>query len=608
MQKLKFEWLLGPLVCLLLIALILLVERTGVRYDQTLAHTAFLPKGFPYAEVAVGDAECALLYDSQSVGSIKCKDNISFTLKSMRIVYDAVDVSSEAYPEMTDYRTVVVALQNYDTIASHIFDLCNWVKAGGAVLFAMSPEYTPTFEAIYPKLGIQYGEMTYGSQKGLRFKTDLLPGANGIEFGTEAIDGNGLVIRLADDCRLHIVTSDEKQMPLLWERDYGSGKFVVYNNDILANKEARGVVAAAYSLLEDACVYPVINASMFFIDDFPAPIPEGYHDLIREQYGRNITSFYKNVWWPDMLELSKKYGLKYTGLLVETYTDIVEQPFIAEQNVENFKYFGAMLIKNGGELGLHGYNHMPLCLENFDYKGYFDYNKWPDQEQMTLAMKELVRFGTDLFPENRFVTYVPPSNILSDAGRSMIARGFPQIKVISGTYLGENFEMEQEFCVSEDGIINVPRIVAGCEITPYMRWIAFNEVGFHYVNSHFMHPDDVLDDERGAQKGWAYLRGKFEEYTDWLENAAPGLRNLTARQGAGAVERYDQLIVNRQYDEGKINITLGGFYDEAWLMMRLNKGVPDKVEGGKIEQVAENLYIIHAMRPEVTIHTKETAR
>ena len=138
-------------------------------------------------------------------------------------------------------------------------------------------------------------------------------------------------------------TCDERQIPLLWECRYGKGKFVVSNNSIMQKKEARGIVCAAYSLLSDICVYPVMNFSVFFIDDFPAPMPEGHHTVILKQYGRAIENFYKNIWWPDMLRLGKEYGLKYTGLLVETYNDNVKGPFSAEQDLEAPVFWGHAL-------------------------------------------------------------------------------------------------------------------------------------------------------------------------------------------------------------------------------------------------------------------------
>ena len=91
----------------------------------------------------------------------------------------------------------------------------------------------------------------------------------------------------------------------------------------------------------------------------------------------------------------------------------------------------------------------------------------------------------------------------------MITERFPQIKVISGHYYESELMCGDEFSVSEGGVISLPRTVSGYELDSYMRWCMLNELGFHYVNSHFLHPDDVLDDERGAQKGWQVLINEF---------------------------------------------------------------------------------------------------
>lgn len=608
MKKLQYTWLLGPLVILVAITLIILVERTGIKDHSMSAHAVFLPVEYKNYKKIGTDLECSLIYDSTLDASVQCKDNIAFTLESMRITYKATDVAKDAFPELSKYKTAVVALQNYDVLGNGIFELCNWVEAGGRAFLAMPPEYSPAFDAIYPKLGIRYAEIKYGEQVGLRFVTDLLPGANGLEFSSEIINENVLQLHITDDSILHMVSLDESHIPILWEHDYGKGRFVVFNNSILKNKDARGIASAAYSLLQDACVYPVINASVFFIDDFPAPLPEGYHKKITEEFGRSISSFFKSVWLPDILDLSKKYGIKYTGLLIETYNDNVRAPFIPEANTENFKYFGSMLLKSGGEIGLHGYNHMPLALDGFDYRGILDYKTWPDIEQMFAAMSELLRFGKFIFPQNDFITYVPPSNILENSGLDMLTERFPQIKIISGIYSGEYPEYEQEFDTGDKGIINLPRVVAGAEFTPYLKWKVLNEIGFHYINSHFLHSDDVLDDERGTQNGWKYLRQEYENFIEWIGKIAPGIRNMTAKQAGAAIERYDNLSVSTKYENNSVTVDLGGFYDEAWLMLRLNKGIAYKADGGSIQGITQNLYLIHATKERVTISMKENPR
>ena len=92
--------------------------------------------------------------------------------------------------------------------------------------------------------------------------------------------------------------------------------------------------------------------------------------------------------------------------------------------------------------------------------------------------------------------------------------------------------------VSEDGVIETPRIISGCVIDDYMEIAALSELNFHFINSHFQHPDDVLDPDRGAEQGWEAMFARLTEYVDWLYTAAPDLRNLTGSEMAAAVQRY----------------------------------------------------------------------
>ena len=67
--------------------------------------------------------------------------------------------------------------------------------------------------------------------------------------------------------KVHAKTTDDSHTPLIWEKSYGKGKFVVDNLGIY-ERNVRGIYAASYSLLTEATVYPVINGSTYYIDDF----------------------------------------------------------------------------------------------------------------------------------------------------------------------------------------------------------------------------------------------------------------------------------------------------------------------------------------------------
>ena len=97
------------------------------------------------------------------------------------------------------------------------------------------------------------------------------------------------------------------------------------------------------------------------------------------------------------------------------------------------------------------------------------------------------------------------------------------------------------------------------------------------------------------------LKKRLDEYMTWLNEAAPALRNLTGSQLSGAIERYGALTVEKYITDKKVHLHLGNFYDQAYLMVRMNKGTPARVTGGDLTQAAGNLYLLSAEQEDVYI-------
>ena len=57
----------------------------------------------------------------------------------------------------------------------------------------------------------------------------------------------------------------------------------------------------------------------------------------------------------------------------------------------------------------------------------------------------------------------------------------------------------------------------------------------------------------------------------------------------------------KEITDQEIRIHLGNFYDEAYLMVRINDGTPGQVTGGELTNVTGNLYLLHAQESEVVI-------
>ena len=222
-------------------------------------------------------------------------------------------------------------------------------------------------------------------------------------------------------------------------------------------------------------------------------------------------------------------------------------------------------------------------------------------------MDELIDFQKTVLPHTEGSVYVPPSNILSASGLRVLGSKVPQIRTIASTYFedGTSLPYVQEFGVADDGVVEQPRIISGSMVgNAYMRLAAMSELNMHYVSTHFMHPDDLLDVDRGAAEGWEAYKGGLEDYLNWLDAAAPDLRKQTGTECSGAIQRYAQLTVSLESTADAWELSLGNFVDEGWLLFRANEGTPGKVTGGELTRLTGNLYLLKADADTVRIEKK----
>lgn len=601
-RNFQFKGILVILGCFLMMAVILFAERAGIHYQEKKRQISYIDRDRIVTEKEVVSSlkkSCLVLMDSSQEESIQAWTQFRQIFMDMRVGTEVVDLQKQTLPELEPYETVTVLLKSLEPLKENVLDICSWVKEGGSVLFALTLQKETYVSMIEQKLGIISSGYQNAEVSSIYFEKDFLIGGGRSYMITDPFD-SAWEVQLDETARVYARIGDENGMPLIWERNYGKGKFVI-DNFGLTEKAVRGFYAASYSLLTDAGVYPVINGSVFYLDDFPSPVPSGDGTYVRRDYNTSIAEFYSNVWWPDMMTLAAKHGVKYTGVIIENYEDDTDGEITEQTDVQRFQYFGNMILHQGGELGYHGYNHQPLSLSNVDYGTVLPYKTWTSLDAMEKAVDELIRFGKKMFPATELSVYVPPSNVLSEEGRKLLGEKFPEIRSIASNYFSGEFAYVQEFETAEDGIVEQPRIISGAVIDDYMQMAALSELNMHFVNSHFMHPDDLLDEDRGAALGWEKLKKRLDEYMTWLNESAEELRNLTGSELAGAVQRYGALTVDKEITEKEIRLHLGHLYDEAYLMVRINEGKPGDVTGGELVNITGNLYLLRAEESEVVI-------
>lgn len=609
-----FRWMGLLVVWAVFIAMtaVLLVERAGVQYSAGQHKLGMLAANdaVPASSAIFGQKPtCLVITDSDQDGVEDVKEQFDQILLDMKIAHRDVDIATDgadAIPSLTSFDRVIVLMPSLDGLGAHLTDIMSWVSAGGSLMLGMTPDNSNYLQAIASKLGIESAGYDYATAESIVPSDDfMLGGGERYEF-SDPFDSS-LSVSLRETAHVWAKTGDAGT-PLIWSNDCGSGHTVVCNIGIY-DKVMRGFYASAISLLGDATAYPVINSAVFYLDDFPSPVPSGDGTYIKRDYGLSIADFYTKVWWPDLQKLAQKYGIRYTGVMIENYEDAVNQTEPARQaDTTQFRYFGGMLLQMGGELGFHGYNHQPLALWDTDYGTLYDYKTWKNKETLVASLNELIAFQDEVLPNAHGSVYVPPSNILSARVRKLIGTDVPRIKTIASTYFedGTDLPYVQEFGVASDGIVEQPRIVSGGMVDDsYMRLAAVSELNMHYVSTHFMHPDDLLDPDRGAKEGWEVYKGGLTDYLDWLSKSAPDLRRQTGSECSGAIQRFSSVTVSVDTSADAWTLSLGNFHDEAWLMFRANNGEPGAVTGGEITHLTGDLYLVKATDKTVTIARKE---
>lgn len=607
LKTFPFKSMLVILCVFMMMAVVLFAERSGIQYTEKNRKVAYLDREEVVTEQTAVKSlpkTCLVIRNSADEASEQAWTQFQQIFKDMKVGTDVVDLKSDSViPDYDEYETVVVLLSDISPLKEKLLELCDWVSEGGNALFAMTLQKTAYTSIIEQKLGIISSGYENTVVDSIYFEPDFMLGGGQAYEITDPYD-SAWSVQLSEQAKVHAQVEDENGQPVIWENQYGKGKFVV-DNFGLYEKAVRGFYAASYSLLTDVGIYPVINGSAFYLDDFPSPVPNGDGTYVKRDYEMSISDFYMNVWWPDMLELASDHGIHYTGVMIENYEDATDGTIEKQKDTKRFEYFGNMLLHQGGELGYHGYNHQPLSLSNTDYGDVLPYGTWKNQSAMKKAVKELVRFGDEIFPSTSMSVYVPPSNVLSAEGRRMLAKEFPQIRTIASNYFTGEFAYVQEFEVAEDGIVEQPRIISGAIIDSYMKMAALSELNMHFVNSHFIHPDDLLDEDRGAALGWEKLKGNLSNYMDWLDDSAPSLRQLTGSELSGAIQRYGAVTFTKTVTDQAIRLELDNFYDEVYFMVRINEGTPGDVSGGKLTHLTGNLYLLKAKEPTVTIEKTE---
>jgi len=491
--------------------------------------------GFPSQKVL-------LLHDSADDASQRLYSQLTAALDYAKITHEGADLAAGGQlTSLEEYTALIIAAQSVAGISEEeSLEIKKYVAEGGG-LAVLAPARHPALDELFGISDRQAaGETTVST--GIHFVGDLVPGLEGLlieeqdmgEFeAPDAVTLSGVEL---------LATTGDGSRPLVWQHRFGQGRVIYWNNDLLASKPFRGLAVQSVMAVHGGAVMSLVNAGLFHVDGFPAPPPADGAD------------FYYQQWFPDMLDLSGKYGVRYTWL-----ADLRAEPpwdFAAWEGasveVEGHEapfcaYMAHQAGRGGHELALQGCGSQSIQEEALEAIG----QRW--QEDSLGALPAVC---------------APSDGLYDETGLTALRAALPSIQVVGGDAFGVFEEGgDREFGPEpwSEELFTLPRWTSGHAGDSYTRLLALSELNTFGVWTHSVRADDAFDDS------WDGMRGQLDELLGWNEEHHPWLRWLTTSDAYSELWNYFGTDVTYIFDKS-YQVTIEFSDHPTYLLLRLNDG------------------------------------
>jgi hypothetical protein len=577
------------------------------------------------------------IIDFENPMSVKYSNHLKKLSNYTKIPYNTVNIKAwNANQKIEETTRVLCVYETKKLNDESVNTILKFVSDGGTLFLPFACEDKRFGYMLGMKSSAEYA--TDVTSFGLYFAEPFIPTLTGTEARTNIIHF-GMSGENFDYSKIKVYATaiNNKSYPTILDNRVGKGKVVNLNTTFEFEKMDRGLLFSAMMMGLEGIPYPIANTNTIFLDDFPAPLYDAKEEPIKSEMNMSISDFVQKAWWPDMKTLAKKYQISYTAIPAFDYNVKTNPPFLFSQ-WDNKKisqnntteplssWLMRDCLKNGHELGFHGYNHVSLLKRD-----------WKKPEFIVTSLEGVQKKWKVSNFGDLPVSYVPPSNYIDQMGIRKLTEGLPSIQFLCSLYLGKTYEggnREYDFDPYQHNLFDYPRISSGFEINDDSKYNIQSLYLYTGIWNHFVHPDDVyqipspfnksagdfeLRNSRGL--GWKTTKGKkgglyhkLDNYLQEFTNAFPQSRFLNAKKGGmitynWRASRFDHNAMNGYYFVEKLNPTNSGITSQYWFMYGTDENA-ESIEAqlktisiiySKTKYLDGYLYSIYTRDPEIKI-------
>lgn len=512
-----------------------------------------------------------IFYSKENNLSQEILENLEEVFKFNKIPYKKIEIGENI--DISSYQNFIFVTDIFLGFRKNVYVAIKEKvkKEGGGIFLLTNSLYSP----FHQYLGIEKIDLkeSYISN-GINFLESFYPGLDSLNIKDNSISGYTHSPKLTKD--IEIIAQDKKGTPLIWKKNLERGEIFYVNTSFFAEKVGRGLMTQIISLGSPWYIGITLNSKLVHLDDFPSPVPKYKDEIIYKSYGMDTHDFYNYIWWQDMKALAKRRKLKYSAFMIGDYNDDVSKESMKELNPSSMRDLdkrGRKLFLQGGELGIHGYNHNPLAFDgDIDFKS-FNYNPWKSEEDIEAGFTKLDNIIRELWGEDiEIYSYVPPSNILTTKGKKILYQHYPNLKIISSLFYGAgkgSFVTEVGRDKDYPSIYLLPRFSSGFSATQEKMWNIYNALAVYGYYSHFIHPDDILSEDRGYGKDWEQLLREFENMLEEIDINFPYLEPTLNYELLEKYKNIENIEIYSQKIKNKIIIEIKNFNSPFDIIFRI---------------------------------------
>lgn len=480
---------------------------------------------------------------------------LGISLRYSRLPAETFDLSAAGpLPTLSRYSSVLfLSAATEEFLDKSLHDLLAYVQRGGSLTF-LAPTISGNAQEL---LGIVAATPYDSSPTDLEepddevhlihFSGDRFEGLEDTAVSFHDVSNRmALKLTLSDDATVDAYFEHlDTLQPAIWHRAVGSGEIGVWTFVPTGRHWGRSFLIHAAIQGQLVAVKSIANTAVFQIDDFPAPLSDALVP-VEPDIDMEWPEFIDRAWLPDLAALAESYRVPYSCGVVFNYNTHMQAPFEFDdweghpgsREDPGFRAAAKQVLwaREHGELGLHGYNHVPLTM-----------NEWSSRDDMIESLQACIgwwqRDATDL-P----TSYIPPMNVYDQEGALALTEACPTIRVLCGNFWGavskgggREFSPERWnrklFCL--------PRVTSGYSMDERLKWKMLASIYELGVWTHFIHPDDILDVPQGVGtaeycrnpesrpwRGPNGLRAELERMLDFVRTTFPWLTFDTATDAA----------------------------------------------------------------------------